>query len=87
MTQVIHLRHANVDLQADGPFAVLYAQKGAYPFVYRRGGLIVTVNPSGHPASAPVNTLGTVLFALGELPTRSEVETNMAPQSFVVVQP
>jgi glycosidase len=87
VTQVIHLRHANVDLQADGPFAVLYAQKGAYPFVYRRGGLIVTVNPSGHPASAPVNTMGTVLFALGELPTRSEVETNMAPQSFVVVRP
>ena len=85
--KLIHLRHVNADLQADGSFAVLYAEKKAYPFVYRRGGLVIAVNPSARHASAPVNTMGTVLFSLGELPTRSEHETSMAPQSFVVVQP
>lgn len=87
VTKVIHLRHANADLQADGAFAVLYAEKKAYPFAYRRGGLVIAVNPSNRPASAPVNTMGTVLFSLGTLPARSEHETSMAPQSFVIVQP
>jgi len=87
VTQVIRLRHEYADLQADGSFAILYAQKGAYPFIYRRGGLVIAVNPSARPANAPVNTMGTVLFSLGALPTRSEHETSMAPQSFVVVQP
>jgi maltose alpha-D-glucosyltransferase/alpha-amylase len=85
--QVIRLRHEHADLQADGAFAVLYAQKGAYPFVYRRGGLVIAVNPSARPADAPVNTMGTILFSLGALPARSIHNTSMAPQSFVVVQP
>jgi maltose alpha-D-glucosyltransferase/alpha-amylase len=87
VTQVIRLRHANADLQADGSFAVLYVQKGAYPFIYSRGGLVIAVNPSARPGTAPVKTMGTVLFSLGALPARSEHETSMAPQSFVVVQP
>jgi maltose alpha-D-glucosyltransferase/alpha-amylase len=85
--QVIRLRHEHADLQADGSFAVLHAQKGAYPFIYRRGGLVIAVNPSARPADAPVNTMGTVLFSLGALPARSEHETSMAPQSFIIVQP
>ncbi|MHB8107122.1 MAG: alpha-amylase family glycosyl hydrolase [Candidatus Cryosericum sp.] len=83
---LIHLRHAKADLQADGSFAVLYAEKQSYPFVYRRGELIVAVNPSVRAAMAPVNTMGNVLFSLGELPARSEHETSMAPQSFLVVE-
>jgi maltose alpha-D-glucosyltransferase/alpha-amylase len=85
--RVIRLRHEHADLQADGSFAVLYAQKGAYPLIYRRGGLIIAVNPSARPAGAPVNTMGAFLFSLGALPARSEHETSMAPQSFVIVQP
>jgi len=84
--RVIRLRHERADLQADGSFAVVYAQQAAYPFIYRRGGLIIAVNPSPHPATAPVNIMGKVLFSLGELPARSEHETTMAPQSFVVVR-
>ena len=87
VTQIIHLRHANVDLQANSSFTVLYAQKGAYPFIYRRGELIIAINPSANSVSVPINIMGTILFSLGELPTRSEHETNMAPQSFVIVQP
>ena len=83
---LIHLRHANPDLQADGLFSVLYAEKRLYPFVYRRGALVIGVNPSTRPAVAPVNTMGEALFSLGELPVRSERETAMAPQSFFVVQ-
>jgi len=84
--KVIRLRHEHADLQADGSFAVVYAQQAAYPFMYRRGGLIIAVNPSPHPANAPVNIMGKILFSLGELPARSEHETTMAPQSFVLVR-
>jgi maltose alpha-D-glucosyltransferase/alpha-amylase len=108
--QIIQLRHKNLDLQAEGEFAVLYArngyqqrgeeeqsiksfsifhgQKQVYPFIYKRGkSLLIAVNPSSLSASDPIKMLGSVLFSIGELPERSEYETNMAPQSFIVVQP
>ena len=40
------LRHAHEDLQADAPFAVVNDDEGTAPFVYRRGGLLLAVNPS-----------------------------------------
>lgn len=84
---VIHLRHTLADLQADGSFEVVFAQPVSYPFVYRRGHLLIAVNPSLHMAAAPVGLPGSVLFSLGEAPTRSEQETRMAPLSFAVIQP
>jgi maltose alpha-D-glucosyltransferase/alpha-amylase len=85
--RVLQLRQENQDLQADGTFEVVHAKQGAYPFIYKRGGSLIAVNPSGLPASAPINMLGTVLFSLGVLPERSEAEIIMAPQSFIVVKP
>ncbi|MBO4881236.1 MAG: DUF3459 domain-containing protein, partial [Firmicutes bacterium] len=43
------LRHAHEDLQADADFEVLRAEADA-PFVYRRGDLILALNPSAEPA-------------------------------------
>ena len=43
---LIRLRHAYRDLQADGPFDVYYAEEGKFPFAYRRGNLFCAVNPS-----------------------------------------
>ena len=43
------LRHAHEDLQADADFEVLRAEADA-PFVYRRGDLILAINPSAEPA-------------------------------------
>jgi maltose alpha-D-glucosyltransferase/alpha-amylase len=83
---ILHLRHANVDLQADAAFDVVHAEKGASPFIYRRGRLLLAVNPLARAAAAPVDMTGTVLMALGDPPRCSAGETTMAPQSFVIVR-
>ena len=43
---ILALRHSREDLQADASFAVICSEAGK-PFVYRRGDLIVAVNPDG----------------------------------------
>lgn len=40
------LRHAHEDLQADAPFAVINDDEADAPFVYRRGGMLLAINPS-----------------------------------------
>lgn len=40
------LRHEYEDLKADSSFAVIYAEKEEFPFVYRRGNLLIAINPS-----------------------------------------
>lgn len=51
------------DLQADGPFEAIHAQKGDPLFVYRRGGLILAVNPSNKPVKTDL--AGEPLFRIG----------------------
>ncbi len=43
---LLHLRHEQEDLQSDGEFEVLYGEKEALPFVYRRGNFCIALNPS-----------------------------------------
>ena len=40
------LRHEYDDLKADSTFSVIYAEKEEFPFVYRRGNLLIAINPS-----------------------------------------
>ena len=88
---IIALRHAHADLQADGNFEVLYVKENAYPLVYRRGSLAVLVNPSCHAVKVSLTegdgrTLsGSPLFAIGEASLQNG-EVSMAPQSFAVVK-
>ena len=59
--EIIKLRHEHEDLQADAEFEPLVAQMGDNaPFVYRRGKLILAVNPSGHEVSAVLPDIPTV---------------------------
>ena len=44
--RLVALRHAHEDLQADAPFEVVNDNERTAPFVYRRGGLLLAVNPS-----------------------------------------
>ena len=44
--RLLALRHAHEDLQADAPFTVVNDDEAAAPFIYRRGELLVAVNPS-----------------------------------------
>lgn len=63
---IIRFRQGQEDLRADGPFQVLYAESGKYPFVYRRGRFILGVNPSARQAEAPVSCSGKIVFSIGE---------------------
>ena len=61
---ILALRHGTPDLQADGSFKVLHAQKDDPLFVYRRGKLTLAVNPADKPvqtglAGEPVFRIGT----------------------------
>ncbi len=87
--RIIALRHEQKDLQADGEFEVIFAEKEKYPFVFRRGNLIVAVNPSNTKCQAHVHNIAKVerkaLYKIGDyLIAGSHIE--MAPQSFVILQ-
>ncbi|MCD7736162.1 MAG: DUF3459 domain-containing protein [Lachnospiraceae bacterium] len=83
---LLALRHEEEDLQADGEFEAVYAESGKLPFVYRRGGLLIALNPSGETVSAPVAAAGrTVRFSIGG-GTVGETAITLEPQSFLVLQ-
>ena len=62
---ILALRHSREDLQADGAFEALEALPGK-PFVYRRGKLILAVNPAGKAADVALHGAERVVFALGD---------------------
>ncbi|MCD8076496.1 MAG: DUF3459 domain-containing protein [Lachnospiraceae bacterium] len=83
---LLSLRHEQEDLQADAEFEVLYAESGKLPFVYRRGDLLLTLNPSAERVSAPVAVTGKekkLLFSIGSGEINSG-EITLEPQSFLV---
>ncbi|MBQ3268909.1 MAG: DUF3459 domain-containing protein [Clostridia bacterium] len=82
---LIRLRRDNEDLQADAPFEVVCAEKGK-PFVYRRGALLLAVNPSGEKQIIDVNADGReALFAFG-MADAANGRLALGPQSFVVLK-
>ena len=82
---LLKLRHSCEDLQADAGFEVVCAEKGK-PFIYRRGSLVLAVNPSGETlcADAPVSGMKPV-YTIGEAGTEGGT-LRLGPQSFVVLQ-
>ncbi len=83
---LLALRHAEEDLQADAEFVPVYAESGKLPFVYRRGNLLLAVNPSGSTVTAPVDADGRKeIFAIGTA-TAKDGTLTLGPQSFVVLK-
>ena len=80
---ILALRHAESDLQARPNFAVLHAEKGKLPFVYRRGSLIVAVNHGVKTASAELRLEGRTLYTLGKCSLENGL-CQMEGQSFGV---
>ena len=82
---ILSLRHAEPDLQADGPFEAICTEKGK-PFVYRRGSLVLAVNPSGEALSvdAPVADMKPLLV-IGSAEVKGEALC-LAAQSFVALK-
>ncbi|MBQ6120632.1 MAG: glycosylase [Clostridia bacterium] len=82
---LLKLRHAEADLQADGPFEVLCAEKGR-PLVYRRGSLTLAVNPSGEKLFTDLKgEVSEALYMLGMADVNAG-RLVMGPQSFVVLR-
>ena len=80
---VIALRHQEKELQADGEFEPVYSEAGR-PFAYRRGRLILAVNPAAEDSRIPVD-IGQrkPIFILGQAEHKDGFIC-MGPQSFVV---
>ena len=80
---LLKLRHEQEDLQADAAFATVCTQKDK-PFVYKRGSLLVAVNPSGSALDTGVDAAGRkVLFAIGDV--KADGTLCMGEQSFAVL--
>ena len=80
---LLKLRHEQEDLQADAAFETVCTQKDK-PFVYKRGSLLVAVNPSGSALDTGVDAAGRkVLFAIGDV--KADGTLCMGEQSFAVL--
>ena len=83
--QMTALRHRYTDLQADGSFEVLHAESGQDPFVYRRGSLILAVNPSCETVKYTNEVLRNkqLLYRIGDVSLQEDTVT-AGPESFAV---
>ncbi len=83
---LLSLRHQEEELQADAEFEVVYAVAGKLPFVYRRGTILVALNPSGQSVSAPVEAEDKeILFSIGSADVE-EGRIVLGPQSCMVLK-
>ncbi len=83
---LLSLRHAQEDLQADAEFEAIYAEHDALPFVYRRGKVLIALNPSTETVSAPVDAAGrNEIFAIGR-GKAANGKITLEPQSFLVLK-
>ncbi len=80
---LLKLRHAEADLQADAEFEPLCADADK-PFVYRRGALVLAVNPSGEACEveAPVSGMKQI-FTIGSAAVKGDAIA-LGAQSFAV---
>ncbi|MDD6490409.1 MAG: alpha-amylase family glycosyl hydrolase [Clostridia bacterium] len=85
LRKVIAIRHANKDLQADGDFEVVYAEKEIYPFIFKRGQFIIAVNPTENEQSAPFEHSGETVFEIGSH-TISDGKIVMQPQTIALIK-
>ena len=83
--ELLTLRHEREELRDNANLEIVHSEKGD-AFVYRRGGLLLAVNPAAREAKAPVDVTGRkTLFSIGGAGA-AEGGLVLQPQSFVVFQ-
>lgn len=83
---LIYLRQNYEDLGNYSPFEVYYAEEGSRLFAYKRGKLIVCVNPSLESLELKVEGSYRRIYTVG--PAEGIGDTlHMGPQSFTVIEP
>ena len=88
---IIALRHEHADLQADSDFEVVYARENERLFVYRRGNLVIAVNPGETEVKAnikdckgiPSEFKGNLIYVIGNADVTND-EIVLGKQSFAV---
>lgn len=83
---IIALRHSQPHLQNYSPFAVYYAPTGSRLFAYRRGDLLLAVNPGLETLTLALEGACTPIYTIGA-PTVEGTTLTMPAQSFVVLKP
>ena len=85
--KLISLRHAYEDLQADALFTPVYAEPGKNPFVYRRGSLLLAVNPDSADISLEHDAFSgyKFLYSINECTVNGRL-LQMQGQSFVILE-
>ncbi|MCD8068850.1 MAG: DUF3459 domain-containing protein [Lachnospiraceae bacterium] len=83
---LLRLRHEEEELQADAAFEVVYAESGKLPFVYRRGDIVIALNPSAETVSAPVDAGDKkICFSIGSGKVQ-DGKITLEPQSFLMLK-
>ena len=83
---LIALRHTQEDLCNDSPFAVFSAQEGSRLFAYKRGKLLIAVNPGLQTLPLELDGAYRPLYTLGEALICGKT-LQLGKQSFVILQP
>ena len=84
VTDVIALRKSIPDLGNDGTIDIVYARKNSYPFVFKRGSYVISVNPSGSDETIPFDfEVKETVYSLGETEVKNGKLTAKA-SSFVI---
>lgn len=80
------LRHQQADLQNYAPFAVYSAEPGSRIFAYKRGALLVAMNPGLEDLGLALDGGYTPLFTIGSAAPEGG-SLHLGPQSFAVLAP
>lgn len=80
------LRHEHEQLQNYSPFTVYSAEAGSRLFAYKRGSLLLAVNPGNDTLRLPLDGAYTPIYTIGKPEIVSD-SVILPPQSFVVLQP
>ena len=82
--RILRFRHDHLSLQADADIEFIYAEVHKLPVIYRRGALVIAVNPSQDRQSVNMDIeQSNVVFQIGNGSNANGVIT-LDPQSFVV---
>lgn len=82
---LLALRHAEPDLQARAPFEICEAKADSRLFVYRRGSLLLAVNPGLSTCTFDAPNAKEIVFSLGGC-TLTDNTAALQPRSFVVLR-
>lgn len=83
---ILKLRSEEPDLQNYSPFAVYYAQEGDRLFAYKRGRMLLAVNPGLEEKNLNLDGMYAPAFTIGTA-VLTEKKLHLGSQSFVVLRP